>query len=85
MNNISLGRLYKYNECNADTILKIGTVLYMQPKRARGTKSVHYYVKGDNLYRISQSYGIKLKHLYRRNKWEVGHIPKNGDKIKLKN
>lgn len=85
VNNISLSRLYKYNECNADTILKIGTVLYMQPKRARGTKSVHYYVKGDNLYRISQSYGIKLKHLYRRNKWEVGHIPKNGDKIKLKN
>ena len=85
VNNIPLSRLYRYNECNADTILKIGTALYLQPKRARGTRSVHYYVEGDDLYRISQCYGIKLKHLYRRNQWEVGHVPKNGDKILLKN
>jgi len=85
VNNISLSRLYKYNECNADTILKIGTALYLQPKRSRGTSSVHYYVEGDDLYRISQCYGIKLKHLYRKNQWEFGHVPKNGDKINLKN
>jgi len=85
VNNIPLSRLYRYNECNADTILKIGTAIYLQPKRARGTRSVHYYVEGNNLYRISQSYGIKLKHIYRRNQWEVGHVPKNGDKILLKN
>ena len=85
MNNIPLKRLYKYNECNADTILKIGTSLYLQPKRARGTKRVHFFGEGENLYRISQRYGIKLKHLYRRNQWEVGHVPKNGDNINLKN
>ena len=85
VNNIPLSRLYKYNECNADTILKIGTALYLQPKRSRGTSSVHYYVEGDDLYRISQCYGIKLKHLYRKNQWEFGHVPKNGDKINLKN
>ena len=83
-NNIPLNRLYKYNECNSDTVLKIGTPLYLQPKRARGTEEVHYYAEGDNLYRISQRYGIKLKHLYRRNKWEGSHIPQNGDKILLK-
>lgn len=85
VNNIPLKRLYKYNECNADTILKIGTSLYLQPKRARGTKRVHFFGEGENLYRISQRYGIKLKHLYRRNQWEVGHVPKNGDNINLKN
>ncbi len=82
--NIPLKRLYRYNECNADTILKIGTPLYLQPKRSKGTKKIHVYTSDDDLYRISQKYGIKLKHIYKRNNWPIGYTPKQGEKIYLK-
>ena len=43
-----------------------------------------YFKKGDDLYRISQEYGIKLKDIYRRNNWSIDHVPQIGDKIYLR-
>lgn len=83
-NNISLKRLYKYNECNADTVLQIGAPIYLQPKRNRGTQVKYKFVQGDNLYEISQRFGIKLKHLYRRNNYNWGYEPKPGEVVYLK-
>ena len=83
-NSIPIKRLYKYNECNADTLLKSGTVLYLQPKRSKGTSKYHVFKKGDNLYRLSQDYGIKLNDIYKRNNWSVGYTPKVGEKVYLR-
>lgn len=81
---LPINRIYKYNECNADTVLKIGTPIYLQPKRSKGTQKVYIFKAGDDLYRVSQTYGIKLKHIYKKNGWPVGYKPKAGDKIFLK-
>ena len=82
--NIPLSRLLKYNDCNSDTLLQIGSAVYLQPKRSRGTQKIYIFQSGDNLYRISQKFGIKLKHLYKRNNWQGGYCPKEGEKIYLK-
>lgn len=81
---IPLRRLYKYNDCNADTLLKIGEPLYLQPKRSKGTKRSHVFAADDDLYRVSQQYGIQLKHIYKRNNWPEGYSPKEGEKIYMK-
>lgn len=83
-NGIPIKRLYKYNDCNQDTVLKIGTPIYLQPKRGEGTKKFHVFKTGDDLYRISQSYGIKLSSLYKRNSWSAGFTPIEGEKVLLK-
>lgn len=83
-NFIPIKRLYKYNECSSDTVLKVGTFLYLQPKKSKGTTKSHVFKEGDGLYRISQRYGIKLKDIYKRNHWSVGHVPKNGDIVYLR-
>ena len=33
---------------------------------------------------ISQKFGIKLRHLHKRNNWKDGYRPKEGEKIYLK-
>lgn len=83
-NNVALKRLYKYNECSADTLLQIGAAVYLQPKRKKGTQKSYVFANGDNLYKISQRFGIKLKHLYRRNNYEWGYQPKPGEVIYLR-
>ena len=62
----------------------MGTYIYLQPKKAKGTSKLHVFKKGDEVYRIAQRYGIKLKNIYKRNNWSVGHIPKAGDTIYLR-
>ncbi len=81
---ISLVKLYSYNECSPDTILKVGTPIYLQPKRTKGTKKLHLFEEEDNLYRISQQYGIKLKAIFKRNNWKESYIPQEGEKIYLR-
>ena len=81
---ITIKRLYKYNECNKDTILKIGTPIYLQPKKGKGTTKFHVFTYGDDLYRISQTYGIKMESIYKRNAWFPRYKPKLGEKIYLK-
>lgn len=82
--NIPISRLYKYNECNSDTILKIGTPIYLQPKRGKGTQKVYVFKSDDDIYRVSQQFGIKLKSLYKRNNWAPGYKPKEGEIVFLK-
>ena len=79
-----MSRLYKYNDCNKDTILEIGTFVYLQPKRSRGTQKSYVFHSGDNLYRISQRFGIKLKYIYKRNNWIEGYSPLEGEEIYFK-
>lgn len=83
-NSLSLEKIYSYNECNSDTLLKVGTLIYLQPKRSRGTRNSHLFKSGENLYRISQRYGIKLKFILKRNKWNPGYTPQEGEKVYLR-
>jgi LysM repeat protein len=66
---VSAKRLLKYNDYDSVPTLKAGDRLYIQPKRRRAYREFKTYTvkEGDSMHSISQQFGIKLKHLYRRN------------------
>ncbi|MFZ9956620.1 MAG: glucosaminidase domain-containing protein [Flavobacteriales bacterium] len=81
---VSAKRLRKYNDA-ADTLqLKKDDVVFIQPKRKKGTVKI-YEVKESDTYRtISQDYAIRLKYLYKKNNIVPGSVPKKGEQLYLK-
>ena len=64
---VSVKRLYKYNECDKSVILYLGDRVYLQPKRKKSKTKTYVVRERDDLYRISQKFGVKLKSIYKRN------------------
>lgn len=68
--NMEVVTLYKYNEVTVDSLLKPGQIVYIKKKRKRADALLHVVKKAENLWEISQKYGIRLKKLRRINKKE---------------
>ncbi|HLG02135.1 MAG TPA: glucosaminidase domain-containing protein [Bacteroidia bacterium] len=82
---ISVGQLYRYNELPVGATLTPGQMLYIQPKRKKASDTNAHTVKpGENMYAISQQYGIKVRSLYKLNLMPVGSQPPPGTVLKLK-
>ncbi len=75
--------LYRYNEFSSDYVLKEGEKVYLQPKRRKGSEEFHIVKPTETMLSISQLYGIKLKHLYKKNRMEEGTQAKVGEKLWL--
>ncbi len=84
--NIPMKRLLKYNDLTAEQPLQSGDFVYTQPKRKkyRYKKDFHIVKTDDNMYTLSQKYGIKLKHIYKRNRMQQGTEPALGERIYLR-
>lgn len=78
--------LPKYNEQDRDAELFAGQIIFLQPKRKQAEKGFdHYVVKdGENLWWISQLYGIKLASLRTLNELKEGEEPGSGTKLILR-
>lgn len=76
----------KYNEIPKDQDVRSGQVVYLQPKRkqAEAGYTTHVVEPGESMYSISQTYGIQLKWLYKRNAMQKGTEPNVGDEIWLR-
>ena len=74
----------KYNDIGKKHIFKKGEIVYLQPKRNRGTEDWHTVRKGETLWSISQKYGIKLKSLWKKNNLEKGTHLRTGMKLSLR-
>ena len=81
---VPLKRLYKYNECDKHAILSLGDRVYLQPKKRKSKTKTYIFKEGDDLYSISQKFGIKLKSIYKRNRWSSSYKPVSGDVIILR-
>lgn len=81
-----VAKLLEYNELNFEAKIKVGQIIYLQPKRRRSYRKIktHTVKAGDSMYDISQKYAVKLKYLYKRNKMTVGSQPKVGQVIELR-
>ena len=77
--------LYKYNELENEKKQKFtkGQVLYLQSKKNKGSEPTHVISKGENMYHVSQKYGVKLKKLYAKNHLKMGTEPNVGTTIQL--
>jgi LysM repeat protein len=79
-------QLYKYNELSKDAKLVVGQRLYLQPKRWKADIKYKFHTvqPGEDMWSISQKYGIKLKHLYRLNSMKPGTSPEVGSSLSLR-
>ena len=82
--NIKLKQILKYNDDNKLSVLKVGTKVFIQPKRNRSKQRTHVVNKGEDLRSISQTYGIKMKSLKKRNELILNNGLNNGDKLRLR-
>lgn len=82
--NIKLKQILKYNDDNKLSVLNVGTKVFIQPKRNRSKQRIHVVNKGEDLRSISQTYGIKMKSLKRRNELILKNSLNNGDKLRLR-
>lgn len=78
--------LPRYNELENDFEVRVGQILYLQPKRDKAEAGKENYTtrEGDTMYQLSQKFGIKLKSLYEMNRMEQGAEPKPGTKLWLR-
>ncbi|MFN3555562.1 MAG: glucosaminidase domain-containing protein [Bacteroidales bacterium] len=76
--------IYRYNDIERSGTIKPGQIVYLQPKRRRGSEPYHFVKSGETMYEISQKYGIRLQSLYRRNAMEEGTEPQTGQRLFLR-
>ncbi|MBL4656496.1 MAG: glucosaminidase domain-containing protein [Flavobacteriales bacterium] len=81
-----LWQIYKYNDLKKQDKLRIGQVIYLQPKRGKAKRGYDYHIakRGETLYAISQKYAVKIKSLYRLNRMVEGSQPDPGQRISLR-
>jgi LysM repeat protein/uncharacterized FlgJ-related protein len=86
--NVKTTCLLKYNERlrGPNQPLKEGEYIYLQRKRwfFRGKQEYHFVKEGEDMYKISQLYGLKESRLYRKNRMDKGTEPAVGQKIRLR-
>lgn len=85
---LSPQQILKFNDNNREIgdYLDEGMFVYIEKKRRtyRGSDSYHIVKKGEDLYQISQKYGVRLSTLERKNKIDASMIPLPGQKIILR-
>ena len=75
--NVSVKRLLYYNDVKANKRPGQGELWYLKPKRSKASEAYHIAETGEDLWTISQKYGIKLNQLRKKNR-----IPKNQSTVK---
>jgi LysM repeat protein len=78
--------IYRYNNLYKGAKLETGSIIYLQPKRKKAApgNEIHRVEFGQTMYDISQIYGVKLKHLYRKNHLMEGEQPLEATDIYLR-
>ncbi len=83
---LSAVRLAKYNELELKSFLRIGSIIYLEPKHqvAQAPYKWHTVEQGESMYSIAQRYGMLLKSLYLLNDKSPEYVPTVGDKLRLR-
>ncbi|MBL7811706.1 MAG: LysM peptidoglycan-binding domain-containing protein [Bacteroidetes bacterium] len=76
-------QIYKYNDLKKGDPLNPGEIVYLKPKRRKGSVASVTVKEGESLRQISQEYGIKMKHLNRKNLLKPGQQVKAGEVLYL--
>ena len=83
---ISAKMLRKFNDVPSDGKLSKGDIVYIERKKKHwlGNVMQHKVLRDENLYSLSQSYGIRLKSLAKLNRLKPTEDVKKGEIIRLK-
>ena len=84
---ISHKKLASYNERSHKEMLRAGDIIYLKKKQTKADKSfkgkVHVAKRGESMYDIAQTYGIRLKSLYQKNHLPADYQLCEGDRLKV--
>lgn len=72
---VSVSKFLKWNDIDATTKLIAGEFYFIGKKRSRAQENFHKTVAGENLWVISQHYGVQLKRLKKFNRMESNVVP----------
>lgn len=81
---LELEDLLKYNDFSQKEKLLAGSKVYVERKRRRALEPYHVVTKGETMKSISQLHGIRIYHLYKKNRMKEGQEPKPGDVLYLR-
>ena len=83
---ISPKMLRKFNDVSKEAELSKGDIVYIERKKTQwlGNVMQHKVVRDENLYSLSQSYGIRLKSLAKLNRLRLDEDVRKGEIIRLK-
>lgn len=74
----------KYNDLAKNQSIQEGDIIFIKPKRAKSkSRALHTVKEGENLWSISQAYGIKLKKLAKMNGFRKDQALEVGKNITL--
>ncbi|MEY4926101.1 MAG: hypothetical protein RI894_537, partial [Bacteroidota bacterium] len=78
-------KMLAWNDLKPNDPLYANQFVYLESKcsRFKGTKKVHVVAEGENMYIISQLYGMKLSELYSRNNMKLPAEPAIGARLVL--
>ena len=82
---ISLKRLFDFNDLQKEDVLIEDQLIFLQRKRKMGAEEYHIVQQGETIYGISQSEGIRLESLLQYNFLRPTMQPAVGEKLYLQN
>jgi LysM repeat protein len=83
-NDITLSRLFEFNDMKPLDIAEKDHILYLQRKRKTGASEVHVVSAGETLHYISQLQGIRLANLLEYNSLNAADEVPSGTTLSLK-
>ncbi|MDQ3278739.1 MAG: glucosaminidase domain-containing protein [Bacteroidota bacterium] len=83
-NNISLVRLFEFNDLKDGDVAVEDGLLFLQRKRKTGANEFHLVTEGETLYSIAQIEGIRLESLLEYNQLADNAPVQAGEKLHLK-
>ncbi len=85
---VSARKLRKYNELSKNCVLNEGDIIYLEKKARKAAKEMrrkpHTVQRGESMYSIAQSYGIRLKNLYKMNRMSPEDDLKVGTSLRVR-
>jgi LysM repeat protein len=80
---VSLKRLMEFNDLNQEDVLTDDQLLYLQRKRKVGANEKHTVLRGESVYDICQTEGIRFESLLEYNHLQGQDIPAAGEILYL--
>lgn len=71
---ISLSAFLRYNDVSIDHAIIPGRKYFIEKKKKRASEAYHKVMDGENLWMISQTYGVQLKKLRKYNRLDQNEI-----------
>ncbi len=81
---ISLSKLFDFNELSERDILEADQLLFIEKKQKRGASDLHEVMQGETLHDICQKEGIRLESLLEYNKLKKDSQLTTGQKLYLR-